>query len=297
MLYCILIGAAYGIGGTAFNLAIRYIGFALAYAITIGLSGIVGTFTGPLVEGTLGTKLSNPGANWVLGGVAVGMLGIALCGIAGRSKERDLQDRNAGPGEFSWIKGLLLALVAGILSASYGIAIVNVAQPIVDVAVKHGAGYWGRNIAFVFVNPGAFLTALVFTLYLAGKNRTLGELTRLGKGSERASLGVNYLLAILTGALWYGQFFIYGPGLAQLGSEYAFSSWGMLMIMVVLFSNVLGLVFHEWRGCRPHTKATIGLAILLLVAAVLMLAAGNNLGDKAKQTSAGSAASAAQTTP
>ena len=32
-------GMAYGVGGTAFNISIRYIGFSLTYAIAVGLSG------------------------------------------------------------------------------------------------------------------------------------------------------------------------------------------------------------------------------------------------------------------
>jgi L-rhamnose-H+ transport protein len=279
MLYCLLMGLAYGIGGTAFNLAIRYIGFGLSYAITIGLSAVFGTFVGPLVNGKLGETLQKPGASWLMAGMAVGTLGIALCGAAGRYKERDLQEGEAGLGEFSWIKGLLLALVAGVLSAGYGIAINDVAKPIVDKAAECGAGYWQGNIAYVFVNPGAFLTALAFTLYLARKNRSLGELTRLREGTERASLGMNYLLAILTGALWYGQFFIYTLGRVRLGDAYQFSSWAILMIMVVLFSSILGVVFHEWRNCRPRTKMVLGLAIAALVAAVLLLTRGNYLGS------------------
>src|SRR3954467_12045550 len=37
-----LLGAAYGIGGTAFGISIRYIGFSLTYAIAVGLSGVLG---------------------------------------------------------------------------------------------------------------------------------------------------------------------------------------------------------------------------------------------------------------
>ena len=72
MLYGFLMGAAFGIGGTAFNVAIRYIGFSLTYSIAIGLSGVLGTFVTPLVEGTLGETLQKPGAGWVMAGVAVG---------------------------------------------------------------------------------------------------------------------------------------------------------------------------------------------------------------------------------
>src|SRR3974377_1361049 len=36
-------GVAYGIGATAFNVSIRYIGFSLTYTIAVGLSSIFGT--------------------------------------------------------------------------------------------------------------------------------------------------------------------------------------------------------------------------------------------------------------
>ncbi len=285
MLFCFLMGAAFGIGGTAFNVAIRYIGFSLTYAIAIGLSGVLGMFVTPLVMGDLGKKLAKPGAGWLIAGVIVGVIGIALCGLAGRFKERELQERESGPGEFSLIKGLLLSLLAGVLSAVYGIGLNDVARPIMQVAAEHGAGAWKTNVASLFVNPGAFLTALVYCVYLARKNRTLGELVRLRPGPERASLAVNYLLAILVGALWYGQFFVYGPGRARLGADYEFSSWAILMIMIVLFSTILALVFREWKGCRPRTLAAISIALLVLVTSVVMLTYGNYLGDKGKPVS------------
>jgi L-rhamnose-H+ transport protein len=285
MLYGFLMGAAFGIGGTAFNVAIRYIGFSLTYAIAIGLSGVMGMFVTPLVTGTLGAKLAKPGATWLLAGVAVGVLGIALCGLAGRFKERELQERDAGPGEFSLIKGLLLSILAGALSAVYGIGLYGVAEPIIKIAADHGAGQWKTNISSLFVNPGAFLTALVYCLYLARKNRSLGEFTRLKEGRERGSLAANYLLAILVGALWYGQFFISGPGRVALGAAYEFSSWAILMIMIVMFSTILGLVFREWKGCRPRTVTAISVALLVLITSVVMLTYGNYLGDKSKPAS------------
>jgi L-rhamnose-H+ transport protein len=281
MLYGFLMGAAFGIGGTAFNVAIRYIGFALTYSIAIGLSGVLGTFVTPLVKGTLGETLQKPGAGWLMAGVAVGVLGIALCGVAGRFKELDLEQQKGGRGEFSLVKGLLLALLAGVLSAIYGIGTNDVAEPVVKKAAEYGAGYWQGNVAYLFVNPGAFLTAFVYTMYLARKNRSLGELTRLRPGPERGSLAVNYLLSILVGGLWYGQFFIYTLGRVRLGDAYKFSSWAMLMIMIVLFSNLLALIFREWKGCRPRTWAAIVLAVAVLVTAVRLLTRGNYLGSLA----------------
>jgi L-rhamnose-H+ transport protein len=280
-------GIAYGVGGTAFNLSIRYIGFSLTYAIAVGLSSVLGTLVTPIVEGRLGSILARPGGGWVIMGVAVGTLGIALCGAAGRFKEADLRDENSGPGEFSWIKGLLLSLLAGVLSAVYGIAINDVAKPIIAVAEQYGAAHWKGNIAYVFVNPGAFLTATAYSLYLARRNRSLGELFRLRddnapSGSQWPSLAMNYLLAMLTGTLWYGQFFFYNLGHVRMGS-YEFTSWAIHMIMLVLFSNMLGIVFREWKGCRPRTHWALRVALGVLVTAVLLLTYGNLLGELAAQ--------------
>src|SRR5664280_1375481 len=67
MVGCFLMGVAYGIGGTAFNISIRYIGFALTYAIAVGLSSILGTIVPPLLkEGKFTEIVNKPGAVWVL---------------------------------------------------------------------------------------------------------------------------------------------------------------------------------------------------------------------------------------
>ena len=62
---------------------------------------------------------------------------------------------------------------------------------------------------------------------------------------------------------------------------YKFTSWAIHMIMLVLFSNLVGVAFREWRRCRRLTLATMRLALLVLVAAVLLLTYGNYLGDLA----------------
>ena len=69
MLKSFLLGAAYGIGGTAFGISIRYIGFSLTYAIAVGLSSVLGTLVPPLVKGTFLTTLHRPGAEWILLGM------------------------------------------------------------------------------------------------------------------------------------------------------------------------------------------------------------------------------------
>ena len=86
MLYSFLMGIAYGVGGTAFNISIRYIGFSLTYSIAVGLSSVLGTL---VLRSFVGSWVicRRPGAEWVIGGVVAGAVGIAVCGIAGRLRE------------------------------------------------------------------------------------------------------------------------------------------------------------------------------------------------------------------
>jgi L-rhamnose-H+ transport protein len=276
MLASFALGAAYGIGGTAFGVSIRYIGFSLTYAIAIGLSTVLGTLIPPLVAGTLGTTLVKPGAGWVISGIVIGMIGIAFTGAAGRMKERDLSAQAKLEG-FSLVKGLLLSLLAGVLSAVYGFALAA-GEPIADVASAHGAGVFRGNVVYIFSNTGAFITTSIYCLWLHRRHKTLGEIVELPAGTERASLPVNWAMAVLTGCLWYGQFFFYNLGHVRMG-DYKFTSWAIHMIMLILFSIVVGWVFHEWRGSRSRTRLAVGVAFIVLVGAVLALTWGNHLAE------------------
>ena len=279
MLNSFLLGAAYGIGGTAFGISIRYIGFSLTYAVAVGLSSVLGTLIPPLVKGTLGASLSKTGGNWLIAGIVVGTMGIACTGLAGRLKEKDLAAHEENRGEFSLLKGLLLSLLAGVLSAVYGFAL-EAGEPIADIASAHGAGVFRGNVVYIFSNTGAFLTTAIYCLYLHARHKTLGELIELPAGPEEARLPVNFAMAALTGLLWYGQFFFYNLGHVRMGG-YKFTSWAIHMIMLVMFSNLVGVALREWRQCRRLTHATIRLALVMLVAAVLLLTYGNYLGDVA----------------
>ncbi|MGH7992024.1 MAG: L-rhamnose/proton symporter RhaT [Limisphaerales bacterium] len=272
-----LLGAAYGIGGTAFGISIRYIGFSLTYAIAVGLSSVLGTLIPPLVKGTLADVLHKAGAGWVMAGIAMGALGIACAGWAGWLKEKDLTAQKSR-GEFSLMKGLLLSLLAGVLSAVYGFAL-EAGAPIADVASAHGAGVFRGNVVYIFANTGAFLTTAIYCLWLHARHKTIGELVELPAGSEKNALPVNFMMAAVTGLLWYGQFFFYNLGHVRLGEKFAFTSWAIHMIMLVLFSNLMGVLLHEWRQCRRLTHTTVGLALAVLVAAVLLLTYGNHLGN------------------
>lgn len=270
-------GMIYGIGGTAFGLAIRAIGFSLTYAIAIGISAVLGTIVPPLVRGQLGELLTNAGSSYVILGLVAGVVGIGLTGLAGRLKERDLDqsgDEKKAAGGFKLWKGLLLAGLAGVLSAVYGFAL-EAGAPIAAVAEQHGAGYFQGNVIYIFSNSGAFLTTAAYCLFLHRREKTLAEYRAPAGERVPGRLSFNFLLSALTGCLWYGQFFFYNLGHVRMG-DYKFTSWAIHMTMLVLFSSLVGLVFREWASCRFRTKRALFIAISVLVAAVLLIAFGNS---------------------
>lgn len=274
-----LLGMAYGVGGTAFGMAIRYVGFSLTYAISVGISCVLGTLIPPLVRGELAAVFEKTGAGWVMAGIALGAIGIAVCGIAGRSKEKDLEQAHAVNTVFSLRKGLPLCLLAGILSAVYGFSL-DQGKPIADIAGRYGAGSFQGNVVYIFSNTGAFLTTLLYCLYLHKKEKTFKEYTAAGVSGQAAGLPLNFAMAALTGLLWYGQFFFYGLGHVRMGN-YKFSSWAIHMIMLVLFSSVAGILLKEWSTGSKATKWKLAAALIVLTVAVIVLTYGNYLGGEA----------------
>ena len=270
-----LLGMAYGIGGTAFGIAIRYVGFSLTYAISVGISCVLGTLLPPLVNGSLGDVLNTAGSSYLISGVVMGTLGIALCGVAGRSKEKDLATEGNKETEFSLAKGLPLCFLAGVLSALYGFSI-DQGKPIADTAMAYGAGHFKTNVIYIFSNTGAFITTMAYCLYLHFKQNTLSEYSDQPKQPTKRLF--NYLLAILTGILWYGQFFFYGLGTVRMG-RYEYTSWAIHMIMLVLFSSIAGLLMKEWKSTSSRTVGLLITALIVLIVAVLLLAYGNYLGN------------------
>jgi len=268
-----LLGMAYGIGGTAFGIAIRYVGFSLTYAIAVGISCVLGTLLPPLFHGTLGEVWKSNGAIYLFSGVFMGAAGIALCGIAGRNKEIDLNQINDSKSEFSLAKGLPLCFLAGILSALYGFSL-DQGQPIAEVAAQFGAGNFQGNVVYIFSNSGAFASTLLYCLYLHKKEKTFHQYS----SNKNKALGINYLMSVLTGFLWYGQFFFYGLGHIRMG-HYKFSSWAIHMILLVLLSSLTGLIMKEWKNCSPKTMRLLVTALLVLVLAVLLLTYGNYQGE------------------
>lgn len=305
MVRTFLLGALYGVGGTAFGVAIRYVGFSVTYAIAIGVSMVGGTAYAIAKGDTtvadaaahVGDFFAKTGSSWITSGMAVALVGIALCGVAGKLKERDHAHAGATqPGENKTLLGLVLCLVAGVLSAVYGMSLAEGA-PLAKVAAAHAAGHqilgidaatFSSNAIYPFSNAGAFLTTALYCLWLHRRQKTFGEIVGSTSKESGARLPLNWILAFLTGCLWYGQFFFYGFGHFYIEKVKGFEQtcWAIHMILLILLGTLVGIIFKEWSRCQKRTYVVLALSLALLITGKLALDYGNYQGQKASEVAA-----------
>lgn len=268
-----LFGVLWGIGGLTFGLSMRYLGLSLGYALALGFCAAFGTVIPPVFKGEFIQLIGKTSGQVTMGGVLVCLAGIAVCGMAGVWKERDLpaEDKTATIKEFNFVKGFWVAVFAGVMSACMAIAYAT-GEPISKVAIKHEVpALWADIPLLVVVLAGGFTTNFLWCAYLNIKNKTRGDY--LSGGAQGV---LNYALSALAGVTWYFQFFFYSMGKSKMG-DYDFSSWSIHMAFIIVFSNLWGILFREWRGVRPKTMKLIWTGIGILILSTLVIGLGNYL--------------------
>ncbi len=305
-------GILWGVGGLTFGLAIRYLGIALGYAIALGFCTAFGTLMPPLVSGQIVTIAHQSGGRMILLGVAVCLLAIAVNGMAGYSKEREVSavDKAAlGERDFSFGKGLAVAIFAGVMSScfAYGLAAGKPLAALTRSALlaQHRPALWQNLPVLVVVLWGGFITNFIWSAVLIIRNRSAAQFlgapgsnpmgstvatgeTRMEadrRDPQQASrippdvLLRNYLLASLAGVIWYFQFFFYSMGQTKMG-QYDFSSWTLHMASIIIFATLWGIALHEWRDTSRRTRTLVGSGLFLLILSTIIVGYGNLLQAK-----------------
>ncbi len=269
---CYLFGILWGIGGLTFGLSMRYLGMSLGYALALGYCAAFGTIIPPIYFGTFIKMLGSISGLVTLGGIVVCLFGIGICGWAGISKERELSDEQKKETikEFNFKKGVWIALLCGVMSACFAFGI-TAGKPIAELAVSLGTtSLWMNSPVFIVILLGGFTTNFIWCVFLNVKNHTSGDYFKSGD----ASLFINYFFSALAGIIWYFQFMFYGMGTTKMG-EYDFSSWSIHMAFIIVFSNLWGLFFREWKGTSFRTHRIIISGILVLIASTIVIGLGN----------------------
>ena len=256
-------GMLWGVGGLTFGLSMRFLGIALGQSLALGTCAAFGTIIPAVMRGD---DLSHGAGLMLLIGVCITIAGIATIGYAGslRSKNMTEEERKAAIKDFALTKGLIVALMAGVMSACFSLGL-EAGTPIKQAILNAGVKPLVAGLPVVFlVTFGGFLTNATYCILQNIKNKTGKEYF-----SVKGNILINNLLfCALAGALWYSQFFGFEMGKSFLVDSPALLafSWSILMSLNVLFSNFWGIVLKEWKGAGNKTIIVLifGLAILIL---------------------------------
>ncbi len=262
----VIYGMLWGVGGLTFGLSMRYLGIALGQSIALGTCSGFGTLI-PAVFG--GMDLLHGDGLILLLGVCITLVGIAVIGYAGslRAKNMTEEEKKAAVKDFALTKGLLVALLAGVMSACFNLGLEAGAGIVEQVKASGANELFALNPVILLVTFGGFLTNAAYCFYQNIKNKS-------GKEYYTVSSGVlmnNLLFCALAGVLWYSQFFGLGMGKSYFVDSpvmLAFS-WSILMALNVIFSNFWGVVLKEWKGAGKQTMVVLALGMAILIFSLL----------------------------
>ena len=260
-------GVLWGVGGLTFGLSMRYLGVSLGQSIALGTCSAFGTLIPAIM---IGTNLFSGKGLILLIGVSVAIAGISIIGYAGslRSKNMTEEQQKAAVKDFALSKGLLVALLAGMMSACFSLGL-QAAEPIKAVAVNLGSNLLFAGLpAVLMVTTGGFITNAAYCIFQNIKNKTAKDYLSIPINM----IINNVLFCSLAGILWYSQFFglALGKSLLKEGSIMLAFSWSILMTLNVTFSNVWGIILKEWKGAGSKTITFLVLGMLILIFSLIL---------------------------
>ncbi len=281
-------GILWGIGGLMYGLGMRYLGMSLGNSVLLGFTAAFGALVPSIYynyhpqtgKTTFNELLTTSWGQIILLGVFLCLAGICICGKAGVLKEKELSEEKKKESikEFNLVKGLVVCIISGILSASFNYG-VEAGSSMADRAnqmwkLTHPLEtvnfLYRNNVIYIVLLWGGLTTNFIWCMILNARNKTFGDYT-----NKKTPLKSNYIYAAMAGIIWFLQFFFYGMGESKLGN--GASSWILHMAFIILVANMWGIILREWKGVSKKTGMTIASGILIIILSVLVVGYGNSM--------------------
>jgi L-rhamnose-H+ transport protein len=263
--------AGWGVANVLCGLCFVRIGVALTGAILTGLGVSLGVTLPMLVKGSGLFKdaadLTSPAGLMVLAGVGVMLIGVVLASQAGLGRDRVLEKQGQRSGSF--LVGLLMTVIAGVLSCGMSLSFVYGQGPIVEAMKANGAGALPATFAVWAVGLlGGSLLNIIYPAWVMTRNNSWGVLLTSWRELWLASIiGINMAIGIV----------LMGSGMLWVGALGASVGFGIQQASQMLGSQGLGFISGEWKGVLGSPRALMCAAIGVLIIAALIMAYGNTL--------------------
>lgn len=260
-------GVLWGVGGLTFGLSMRYLGIALGQSLALGTCSAFGTLIPAILKGD---HLFSGDGLLLLIGVSTAIAGIAVIGYAGALKSQHMTEaeKKKAVKDFALKKGILIALLAGVMSACFNLGL-EAGAPVKAHLASLGANeLLVLNPVILLVTLGGFITNACYCLYQNYKNKTFKDYISISS----ADWVNNLLFCALAGLLWYSQFFGLGIGQSffEPDSVMMAFSWSILMSLNVIFSNLWGIILKEWKASGRKTVAVLIIGLVVLIISIVL---------------------------
>jgi len=256
-----LFGAGWGVALVFVGLSLKRLGLAITFAVSLGTSAAVGALT-PLMAQHSDRLLTRQGG-WILIGVLVILVGVALCGLAGYRREHEGQQERSIPRQ-GYRQGLFLAFLSGILGSMLNLGLAF-GGSIQRAAQQHGASpAMMSNAVWLPCLYAGFVPGAVYCYLLMKRRKNLNQL-------KLAGTWYYWPAAASMGLLWFGSIILYSISTVKLGVLGPVIGWPLFLGAIVISSTVLGVATGEWRntGRNPITIMIYGVSCLVLAMAIL----------------------------
>jgi L-rhamnose-H+ transport protein len=268
ILLATLFGLGWGVAQVLYGVGLAMLGVSLGNALMIGIAATLGSGI-PLIVLHPEQIFGSPGLSILLG-VAIMLIGIYCCAIAGRAREA--QNSNGGEGRSRRFgKALVVCIAAGVLAPLMTLALAF-GSPIMDRALALGVSTNSSTyLIWDLVLPLGSIASVIYCLYLMHKNRSLSQLKL-----DQLPMGVawkNWLLALIMAGLSYGGVILFGISTLYLGPLGVSVAQALFVIFLILGANIVGTIAGEWRGIRGSaiTSLVVGNGLLTLACAVIAI--------------------------
>jgi L-rhamnose-H+ transport protein len=260
-----LYGSGWGVAQVLFGLAVIRAGMALSFAITIGLSAGLGSLV-PILLRHPQALVAGRGLVLLLG-LFLMATGVIVCCWAGRRREREQKTETATATARSYVAGVSLAALAGLLAPMLNYALAFGDNLILEALRQHTLRADAPYAVWPIALAGGAVPNILYPLWLLRRNKTWANFLPLWP---------EITLGMIMGLLWMGSVAIYGMATTLLGVLGASIGWSIYQICIIVMANGSGWIAGEWRGVSQHSKLILWSGLLLLGFATVAITYGNH---------------------
>ncbi|MDO4586770.1 MAG: L-rhamnose/proton symporter RhaT [Planctomycetia bacterium] len=273
----LLFSAGWGIANVLYLICVIKIGAALTGAILFALGMSVSMIMPMILKGS-GIFEKSPDLMTIAGilvvvSIVVIVLGVLILTIAGFGREKALSGKSELERQMqasgSFIQGLILVCIAGVLSAGLSLSFIYTQDNIINAAKEQGMSkLFATPVAWSIGAMGGIIVNLIFAFFLLIKNKTLK--TIFARKDEA-------LYGFCSGFQWFVSLLCYGLGMIYLGPLGGAIGSGIQQAVSLLSNQLVGFWGGEWKGVHGRPRQMMFCGIVIILIAIVIMSLSNQL--------------------